>query len=502
MSRGDVIAVGEDGTERELARRSEVMLGDQLSTGPDSRLQVRMVDDALLDLRSNTDIVLEIYQDDLDDEESRVLMELVGGTLSTLTGRFGDSDEDAYQLRTSNASIGIRGTGYAALYEEGSNTTYTSINSGAINLGSDGGSIPLGTDEAFRHGQAQDNLPPQGLLTPPPQLRQALLDEQLVREEDDDEESDEGTADNEGDTASSAPAPSTTPDDETITGDVSLADLRDDSVSESDVDENGLTDARLPEAIVEAAVESQVFLTAASGSFGSQFGLFANTPEDGIYALLYPDYPDLSDGYEEAFQVIRFSDDPELEIVFCGEGLQDPEIFCDSEGNTQGWFWGYWDSGLEVAVRDDYEELDQLWVMQVPADTSIDGFTEEIFFSSQSGEFMGTMMDGTQLLSNSLLEMGISSTGEVQFGTLEINTGDLSWSMTSGGGQLIDAGTLNIDDFAGTWELGPEEYDLTGDVSGVFRFDNGYYFLGTFSASADDPDGHSASGIIIAPEGP
>ncbi len=199
MARGDAIAESTEGEQRELRRRSEVMLGETLITGAQSRLQVRMVDDALLDLRSNTNLSLQVYGESADpeSEDREVLMNLVNGTISTLTGSLGQNDPDAYELRTTNASIGIRGTNYDAQSIADQNTSFTAVNDGTIALRSGGTEILVGPEQAFQFAQAQGDGPPQGLLTPPPSLREAL-EEEVPAEEEEEEGEEESEGEGEG----------------------------------------------------------------------------------------------------------------------------------------------------------------------------------------------------------------------------------------------------------------------------------------------------------------
>ncbi|MCH8552850.1 MAG: FecR domain-containing protein [Natronospirillum sp.] len=102
-----------DMDSRSLTRRSDVFDADALVTGEGSQAQVRMVDDSVLSLRSNSELIIAEYEFDEDTEEGRAVMELVSGGLRTLTGRLSPEDGDAdYELRTAVGSIGIRGTHY------------------------------------------------------------------------------------------------------------------------------------------------------------------------------------------------------------------------------------------------------------------------------------------------------------------------------------------------------------------------------------------------------
>lgn len=547
MARGDATAEDADGEVRSLSRRSEVNVEDQLSTGEQSRLQIRMVDDALLDLRSETELTLEVYSDATADEDSQVLMELVNGTLSSLTGQFGSDDEDNYELRSSNASIGIRGTSYSALYDPAANATYTSVDSGGVDLSNVGGSVPLGPDEAFSHGQAIADDPPEGLLTPPPALREALLDVDLVREEEEDEEEDEDEDDNgngngngaeedtaseddstaEGtpasDAASGTPATSAGPAspasdvaDDAVPDDLPGRGPQNDNLSPEDLapglggDEPESGDPRISDQVATDAETSNQLINTASTEIGdNQFGVWVFDEDERLpYLMLYNERTDLADGYVSADDVIRLTAPPVQETLLCGDTH---ELFCDQ---SQDWFWGYWDVSAEIAESpesSEYSELEEgVWILEVEADSTISSFDrgeESLFFFTDIGEdYTAKDSDGNPMYV--YYDMLISSSGVVESAQLAvfeaIESGDY-WYLSSEGDQehIISDGELTIDDFVGNYYFEGENDDplpASGSASGVFREDgNLYYFLGTFVTELDEEE-LSAAGVIISEE--
>ena len=102
------------GSTRKLTRRSSIYRGDTLSTGEHSLSQIRMKDGALLSLRPHTDIKIADYRyNGQEDGSEQSILELLKGGFRTITGIIGHKNKQNYQVRTSVATIGIRGTHYS-----------------------------------------------------------------------------------------------------------------------------------------------------------------------------------------------------------------------------------------------------------------------------------------------------------------------------------------------------------------------------------------------------
>lgn len=109
--RGQAFAVGRNKVSRKLDIGTSIFLGDKLITGEDGFLRLRMIDNALLDLRCYSIMVVEDYA--LKPAQRRSVLNLLQGTLRKITGDIGKSDEDVYELKTPIANVGVRGTEYA-----------------------------------------------------------------------------------------------------------------------------------------------------------------------------------------------------------------------------------------------------------------------------------------------------------------------------------------------------------------------------------------------------
>jgi len=110
-SEGSVIAVDRRKVSRKLAKGYPVYLGDKVVTGETGYVRLRMIDDAVLDLRCFSIMVIEEYA--LNTTNRRSILNLLQGSLKKITGKIGKLTEDVYELRTPIASVGVRGTEYA-----------------------------------------------------------------------------------------------------------------------------------------------------------------------------------------------------------------------------------------------------------------------------------------------------------------------------------------------------------------------------------------------------
>ena len=109
---GDVAALR--GTERvRLTAGAAVNVGDTVLTGAQSHAQLRFADDALVALKPDSEFRIERFNFTGASDGSEVaVFRLVKGGFRTLTGQIGKLNRDQYQLLTTQATIGIRGTHY------------------------------------------------------------------------------------------------------------------------------------------------------------------------------------------------------------------------------------------------------------------------------------------------------------------------------------------------------------------------------------------------------
>ncbi len=177
-----VISVGKmqasnRGTFRKLIRNSKVYKGDTITTASSSYTQVRMKDGALLSLRPNTELVITDYNfNGKEDGSERSFMELVRGGFRTITGYIGHKNKRNYRVKTSVATIGIRGTHYGLMVcSDGScnneseplqDGVYGGVVDGSISVSNNSGEYTFNNDQYFHVASVSSAAVEQ--LVPPP----------------------------------------------------------------------------------------------------------------------------------------------------------------------------------------------------------------------------------------------------------------------------------------------------------------------------------------------
>ena len=177
-----VISVGKmqasnRGNFRDLLRNSKVFKGDTITTASNSYTQVRMKDGALLSLRPNTQLVITDYNfNGKEDGTEKSFMELVRGGFRTITGYIGHKNKRNYRVRTSVATIGIRGTHYGLMVctdgscnneaEPMADGVYGGVVDGSINVSNESGDYTFNNDQYFHVASVSSAAVEQ--LVPPP----------------------------------------------------------------------------------------------------------------------------------------------------------------------------------------------------------------------------------------------------------------------------------------------------------------------------------------------
>lgn len=194
---GTVHAIGADGDSRTLERGDSVHAGDTLRLGDRASAQLRMRDDALIDLEAGTRFVIERYESD--DDGGSAVMSFLAGALRTVTGAISRATEDEYRMQTPVATIGVRGTQYALEFCEqrcarrGEPTgLYGRVDEGTIGVSNDAASVAFTRNEYFvvtARDEAPREIvrPPEGVLAGGAIGRGERLvsgDEELLLEDD------------------------------------------------------------------------------------------------------------------------------------------------------------------------------------------------------------------------------------------------------------------------------------------------------------------------------
>jgi hypothetical protein len=119
LAAGDASAV-RGGQTVKLAFGVMVEDKDVLKTGAASNLQVRFEDDSFVSMRENSELRIDQYRfSGKDGGGDSAVFGLVKGGFRAITGLIGRTNHDDYKMQTPTATIGIRGTDYAATLCQG-----------------------------------------------------------------------------------------------------------------------------------------------------------------------------------------------------------------------------------------------------------------------------------------------------------------------------------------------------------------------------------------------
>lgn len=172
--RGDVTAVRDGEPRRTLSRGDDVFEGDEITTGPNGRTQVRFIDEGLTNLSPSTTFAVDEYrlEDTEEDGGGSIVMSFLRGAMRTVTGLIGAREQDTYRMNTPTATIGVRGTGYALQYCDaacaqefgGEPGLYGRVDDGTIQVDTPQGSLQFSAGAYFF---VPEGGAPQGILQPP-----------------------------------------------------------------------------------------------------------------------------------------------------------------------------------------------------------------------------------------------------------------------------------------------------------------------------------------------
>lgn len=143
---GKVTATSPDGAVRPLVKGAEVFSGDSIAT-TDGRVQIRFTDGAYMSLQPNTVFKVEQYAyDGKSDGKEKGSFSLVKGGLRTITGAIGKVNKQNYEVRTPTATIGIRGTSYAA--NQSDDGLIVTVAQGQVSVSNQAGNVVLSSGQS------------------------------------------------------------------------------------------------------------------------------------------------------------------------------------------------------------------------------------------------------------------------------------------------------------------------------------------------------------------
>jgi len=166
-----------DGTVRLLSEKSELKVGDLVTTERDSYAQVKFTDGGQVTLRPESQVKLDEYSfSEKEPQKDGFALALLKGGLRAVTGLVGKrGNKDAYQMRTATATVGIRGTDFVLIViPQGGQGglaagTYVNVAQGAVGFVAGGAELLVGAGQT---GFSQSSGLPARLIPQPPNLPQ------------------------------------------------------------------------------------------------------------------------------------------------------------------------------------------------------------------------------------------------------------------------------------------------------------------------------------------
>jgi hypothetical protein len=168
--------LGRSGTWRPAAVGAAVRMGDELQTGAPGRIRVVFQDDSVLTLSESSHVVIDKQVFDPSKGQSASFLGLLRGKVNAVVSEYYHQPGNVYEIKTPNATAGVRGTEFTIAYNVGDQTTEVVGISGHVMVHSaldpTGKGVLVTANEATR--VVKDQLP-----TTPERLEEGMFRQQL-----------------------------------------------------------------------------------------------------------------------------------------------------------------------------------------------------------------------------------------------------------------------------------------------------------------------------------
>jgi len=136
-----------DKTVSPVAKNAELNAGDTVET-KDGRVQLSLIDGGKVSLQPNTIYKINKYEfSGKEDGTEYAFTELIKGGLRTVSGLVGHKNRDRYQLKTTAATIGIRGTEFTVNFND--NILLMTTNHGSVDVCNQAGCLNAITGQSI-----------------------------------------------------------------------------------------------------------------------------------------------------------------------------------------------------------------------------------------------------------------------------------------------------------------------------------------------------------------
>ena len=144
---GDATITHADKSVVQAAKNTELNAGDTVET-KDGRLQLALIDGGKVSLQPNTIYKINKYEfSGKEDGSEYAFTELIKGGLRTVSGLVGHKNRDRYQLKTTAATIGIRGTEFTVNFND--NILLMTTNHGSVDVCNQAGCLNATTGQSI-----------------------------------------------------------------------------------------------------------------------------------------------------------------------------------------------------------------------------------------------------------------------------------------------------------------------------------------------------------------
>ena len=145
---GNATITHADNTVTPAAKNAELNAGDTVET-KDGRVQLSLIDGGKVSLQPNTVYKINKYEfSGKEDGTEYAFTELIKGGLRTVSGLVGHKNRDRYQLKTTAATIGIRGTEFTVNFND--NVLLMTTNHGSVDVCNQAGCLNATTGQSIK----------------------------------------------------------------------------------------------------------------------------------------------------------------------------------------------------------------------------------------------------------------------------------------------------------------------------------------------------------------
>ncbi|MDH4101462.1 MAG: FecR domain-containing protein, partial [Nitrospirota bacterium] len=114
--RGKVTAVAEDGQKRNLAAKSPIYVNDTIETAANSQAQILFEDETVYTIGPQSDLKIDQFVYNPEKSVGDLVVGATKGSFRMITGSIAKKTPDRVKVRTPVATIGIRGTYFAGIF--------------------------------------------------------------------------------------------------------------------------------------------------------------------------------------------------------------------------------------------------------------------------------------------------------------------------------------------------------------------------------------------------